>query len=245
MNLILKILFVSGLSYAALDAGDSQALLYIDFVAPSNSSPVTITLSGTFNRANAGTSSAAIYNSTVAATNAGIQPGPTNPDILRFTALPTGTVNPVAGQRFAFNIPRNTNPFTGVTSPANNFASSIIDSNYNTTTGPFFSFAFGTGSAAGAQPGTFWLSNNYTDNEFINRTLTFSTLSLTQIGLLRGTPDIAYTLGSGPNQEQVILRVSPVPGPLPILGAATAFGYSRRLRKKIRNRSKFQQAQQP
>ncbi len=242
MSLLFRILSICGLSYAALNAGDSKALLYIDFVAPSNTSPVTITLSGTFNRANAGTPATANYNSTVATTNAGIQPGSSNGDILRFTALPTGTVNPVVGQRFAFNNPRNQNPFTG--GLGNQFASSIIDSNYNTTTGPFFSFAFGAGSAAGAQPGTFYLSNNYTDNDSINRTLTFSTLSLTGIGFLRGSSDIVYTLGSGPNQEQVVLRVSPVPGPLPVLGAAAAFGYSRRLRKKIRNRSNFQQAQQ-
>ena len=242
MRFFIKTFLVASAGVATLNAGDSKALLYIDFVAETNTSPVQITLSGTFNRANAGAPTAANYASTNAALNAGIQPGSTNPDVLRFTALPTGTAA-VAGQRFAFNDPRNQNPFTGTI--GNRFATSIIDSNFNTTTGPFFSFSFGTGTSAAATPGTFWLSNNYADNDFIDRPLTFSTLSLTDIGFLLGTPDIVYTLGAEPNQEQVILRVSSsVPGPLPILGAATAFGYSRRLRKRVRNRSKSQQAQQ-
>jgi hypothetical protein len=41
-------------------------------------------------------------------------------------------------------------------------------------------------------------------------------------------------LGSAPRKDPDKLRQLPVPGPLPIFGAATAFGMSRRLRKRVR-----------
>lgn len=225
MNLksFLRILLANGLlSCAALNAGDSKALLYIDFIAPTNTSPVTIRLSGTFNRLNAGTSQVANYDNTTVDNRAGINSN----DTLRFSALPVGTNTAVAGQRFAFTNPRNQNPFTG--SFSNTIASSVSDTNFNNNTGPYFNFAFGTAGAAGANPGRFWLSNNYVNNTSIDRTLTFNSLTLTDIGFLNGSPDITYDLGT----EQIILRV---PGPLPILGAAAAFGFSRRLRKRIHN----------
>lgn len=50
--------------------------------------------------------------------------------------------------------------------------------------------------------------------------------TLAQIGLV--TPNVVYNIGG----EQIILRER-VPGPLPLLGAAAAFGYSRKLRKRI------------
>jgi hypothetical protein len=53
-------------------------------------------------------------------------------------------------------------------------------------------------------------------------------LSLAQIGL--SGPLLAYTSGS----EQIILRdATPAPGPVPLLGAAAVFGYSRKLRHRI------------
>jgi hypothetical protein len=55
-------------------------------------------------------------------------------------------------------------------------------------------------------------------------------LSLAQIFGAGGASIFTYTSGS----EQIILRKDPqVPGPLPILGAAAAFGYSRKLRNRI------------
>jgi hypothetical protein len=56
-------------------------------------------------------------------------------------------------------------------------------------------------------------------------------LSLAQIFGTGGASIFTYTSGS----EQIILRKDPtqVPGPLPLLGAAAAFGYSRKLRNRI------------
>jgi hypothetical protein len=53
-------------------------------------------------------------------------------------------------------------------------------------------------------------------------------LSLAQIGFLGSS--LTFTSGS----EQIILSNNyKVPGPLPLLGAAAAFGYSRKLRNRI------------
>ena len=223
---LFRILLASGLSCVALDAGDSKALLFIDINAPTANS-VTIRLSGTFNRSNAGTGTFSTHNNTFVNNQAGISP---ITDMLRFSALPVGTTINIPGQRFAFtNNPRNTNPFTGLLN--NTMAASVSDTNFNNNTGPYFTFAFGTSGQAGATEGTFYLSNNYSNNTSIDRTLTFNNLTPTDIGLLPGFYSITYDLGT----EQVIIRV---PGPLPILGAATAFGFSRRLRKRIHSRSK-------
>jgi hypothetical protein len=52
--------------------------------------------------------------------------------------------------------------------------------------------------------------------------------SLERLGL--NGKAIAFTSGS----EQVIIRnYTEIPGPVPILGAAAAFGYSRKLRNRI------------
>jgi hypothetical protein len=49
-------------------------------------------------------------------------------------------------------------------------------------------------------------------------------------GFYEASPDADF----GPSITTVSNLVYNVPGPLPVLGAATAFGYSRRLRKKQR-----------
>lgn len=53
------------------------------------------------------------------------------------------------------------------------------------------------------------------------------------------TPEITGLLGVPRTSEAVYARVQgppvPVPGPLPILGVAAAFGYSRKLRKRIKS----------
>jgi hypothetical protein len=56
-------------------------------------------------------------------------------------------------------------------------------------------------------------------------------LSLAQIFGTGGASTFTYTSGT----EQIIVRNNPAqaPGPLPLLGAAAAFGYSRKLRNRI------------
>jgi hypothetical protein len=74
-----------------------------------------------------------------------------------------------------------------------------------------------------------WLPNTYTggaiDGSFdVN-------FSLAQIFGPSAPSTFAFTSGS----EQIILRNDPAqaPGPVPLLGAAAAFGYSRKLRNRI------------
>ena len=59
----------------------------------------------------------------------------------------------------------------------------------------------------------------------------FFDVNTTLAGIGLTSPTIVFTSGT----EQIILRNNPpqVPGPLPLLGAAAAFGYSRKLRNRI------------
>ena len=62
---------------------------------------------------------------------------------------------------------------------------------------------------------------------------TFSGQSLSSLGLIPGS--YTWTWGDNPTSDQTFqLDIEPVPAPLPALGAATAFGWSRRLRRRIR-----------
>jgi hypothetical protein len=75
-----------------------------------------------------------------------------------------------------------------------------------------------------------WLPDTYISGAAINGFFDVN-LSLAQIGL--SGPSIVYASGS----EQIILRdatpTTPTPGPVPLLGAAAAFGFSRKLRNRI------------
>jgi hypothetical protein len=72
-----------------------------------------------------------------------------------------------------------------------------------------------------------WLPNTYTSGDPINGFFDVN-LTLAQISLSAKT--IVFAAGS----EQIILRdATPTPGPVPLLGAAAAFGYSRKLRNRI------------
>lgn len=62
-------------------------------------------------------------------------------------------------------------------------------------------------------------------------TATFNGESLSSIGLAPGLVGVWSLTGTS---EKIVIFAGPVPGPLPVLGAASAFGVSRRLRKRIR-----------
>jgi hypothetical protein len=104
--------------------------------------------------------------------------------------------------------------------------------------------SFGVGftlgdSAAGPistllQNGTeFQISDNYVSGTPIVSSATFNSktvvgLGITATGLL-GT----WTLAGTGDTINVVVGAPPAPGPLPLFGAAAAFGYSRRLRRRV------------
>lgn len=197
-----------------LDATPSKAVLYIDFI-PLSPTQTRIKASGTINPSLLGNSTAG--SQAVAPTNPNSSRINRNADEVRFNYNSTSAN--LAGRRY--EITGNTNPFTGSggnigwsgATPANN---------------PPLYIRFGTNM-------DIWLSNAFTgapspQNQDNPLDGFFDVdLSLAQIGLASST--IAFTSGT----EQIILRRDPAqtPGPVPLLGAAAAFGYSRKLRNRI------------
>jgi len=96
---------------------------------------------------------------------------------------------------------------------------------------------------------TFYILNSYTDGTPIDSSATFNGKSLADVGLddpsLNNTNIGSWTLvttrtADPTNVINVIVGAPPspsVPGPLPLLGTAAAFGWSRRLRRRISSAS--------
>jgi hypothetical protein len=223
MKLIYSLLGVAGIATAILlDAAPSKALVYIDFI-PLSPTSTRIQASGTLNPSLLGTPTG---NLTVATATTGNNTSGINRnlDILRFTY---GSTSSLPGNLFAATGPNN--PFT---------QSGVFLAWTGTipTNTPPFVLQLGTtkgirlpNTLTGCTP-----TNCPSPN---NTALPFSgffdvNLSLAQIFGTGGASIFTYTSGS----EQIILRNDPrvpVPGPLPLLGAAAAFGYSRKLRNRI------------
>jgi hypothetical protein len=114
-------------------------------------------------------------------------------------------------------------PLTGTSNPFNGTGGSENWSGTTPANNPPLILRFTT-------PQDLWLPNTYINGAAINGFFDVN-LSLAQIG--HAGPSIVYASGS----EQIILRdattTTPTPGPVPLLGAAAAFGYSRKLRNRI------------
>ena len=208
MKHIYSLLGVASITTAVLlDAAPSKALMYIDFI-PLSPTQTRIKASGSLNPSSLGTS-------TSVTSQTGINAGQTSRldkgnNTLSFT-YSSPAVTGIAGKRYAIS---GTDPLFGGgvqtwtgTTPVNN---------------PPLIMRFG-----GTQD--IWLPNTYTggaiDGSFdVN-------YSLAQIFGPSAPSQFAFTSGS----EQIILRNNPAqtPGPVPLLGAAAAFGYSRKLRNRI------------
>lgn len=205
---------VAGIATATLlDAAPSKAVLYIDFI-PLSPTQTRIQASGTINPSLLGSSSPGAINLAQLPPNSSRISR--NVDELRFN-YDSVSSNP-AGRRFA--IAGNSNPFTA-TGPNTSWSGSTPTNN------PPLVFRFGPNM-------DLWLPNTFTGGATpVNQNNSLDgffdvNLSLAQIGL--SGPIIAFTSGS----EQIILRdATPAPGPVPLLGAAAAFGYSRKLRHRI------------
>ncbi len=205
-----------------LDATPSKATLFINFIPLTNPAQTRIQVSGTINPFNLGTSAAQDVNlfPTSGANSSRIVVSPN--DQVRWNYAPSLIAEP--GRRYSIT-GGTTNPFTG--SPTGALSAGWIGSTPKNL--PPLVLRMSTAAM------DFWLPNAFTGGTTpVNVAKPISAffdvnLSLAQIGL--ASPQIVYTSGT----EQIILREgpAPAPGPLPLLGAAAAFGYSRKLRNRI------------
>lgn len=224
-KILSSILAVSAASIA-MDAGAGNATLFIDLIPVSP----TRTLIKTSGSLNLGTGTP-LNPSFTSISGPGLNP---TTDVLRFTPAST----PVQGRYYSFT--GINNPFTG-SPPA-----SCVNGNCLAAVPPGaifpvpFLFNRNTVAVQTVPAGSFWIANSYTGGSILNSF--FLDISLAQIGL--SSPEVTYTLNTGTTPDFIVFRENPVPGPLPILGAATAFSFSRRLRSRVRSASKAEQPQQ-
>jgi hypothetical protein len=82
--------------------------------------------------------------------------------------------------------------------------------------------------------GIFSIDNSYTSGNTIASSATFLGTSLSSLGFTQSSGLIGtWTLVDSGGTIRVYLGSTPTPGPLPLLGAGAAFGWSRRLRRRI------------
>lgn len=114
------------------------------------------------------------------------------------------------------------------------------------------SFTFGTAPGTGLVPGTYNFDYDITVTTYPAFDIASTTTSFTgsgQIGTITSDQSInpafpgggpVYTataetvVGPNSNLQEWNLFVTQTPGPLPVLGAGAAFGFSRKLRKRIK-----------
>jgi len=210
MKLAYSLLGAAGISIITLlDAAPSKAILFIDFF-PQTGSITRIKASGSLDPSHVGASTP--FNTGTAPSGGNTSAFNKATDSLRFTYSSVASSS-IAGNRYA--ITSGTDPFVGGGSFP--FTSTIATPVNN----PPLWLRLGT-------PKDIWLPNSYTggaiDGFFdVN-------LNLTQIFGATSPSSFAFHSGS----EQIIVRRNPtVPGPVPLLGAAAAFGCSRKLRNRI------------
>lgn len=96
--------------------------------------------------------------------------------------------------------------------------------------------ALASGSAFGVQSDKLYVPSGYTSGATISGSTQYTGQTFSSLGLTPGT--YTWSWGSGSNADRVVLTIgaapSPAaaPGPLPLFGAAAAYSWSRRLRRR-------------
>ncbi len=214
-----------------INAGASRATLFIDLIEVSPTR-TEVRASGSLNLTGL-TSTNLSVNFGNPAARSGLN---TNNDVTRFSELNASTPGryySISGIASPFTFDNANQP--GCSATGNCLA---LASPAPSTTVPLFINA-GSSTNANVPGSTIWLANSYASGGSILNSF-FLDRSLAQLGL--STPTVTFTLAG--SSETIVFREVPVPGPLPILGAATAFSFSRRLRSRVRSASKAEQSQQ-
>jgi hypothetical protein len=233
------------LAATALNAGPSKATVWIDII-PNVTNPTTqstFRIIGHLDRAKLGTPNSS--NDQITGGGLGASNGPginTNTEIVRssLNLTPNPAVSSTLFSRWTIKtlngVACSSNPVT--TNICNPFTGSISGTGANSTavsasiqTNLYFNF--GVGSTYGTSA-NFGIQNSYISgtefaNEFVvNRSLSGSPTSIFTASIV---PRLEYILGNG---ELVVIGSNVVPAPLPLLGAGAAFGFTRRMRSRIR-----------
>lgn len=204
---------LAGISAASLlDAKPSKAVLYIDIIQSNVNPNVTnISTTGKLNRTLLGAASPGNFSLFSAGNVSGPGLVTGGVDAVRFT-FGSG---PITASTFSMSGPRNL--FTAANA---NILALATPAPFNNT--PLVFRPNNTGTAAQ----NIQLANSYVSDSAINNFFSINR-SLASLGITNVRT--VYTVGS----EQIIVRTV-VPGPLPLVGAAAAFGYSRKLRNRIK-----------
>ncbi|MEB3323892.1 MAG: hypothetical protein VKM17_00980, partial [Cyanobacteriota bacterium] len=124
--------------------------------------------------------------------------------------------------------PSNCNIFTATTG-GNTLSVTNPAPIYSPSPNSFSYISLFSGALTNATGGTFGIVNSYTSNTEILNEFIISR-SVASLGF-DTTQRYEFIIGG----ETLIIGTNQVPAPLPLLGAGAAFGFSRKLRSRIRN----------
>jgi hypothetical protein len=199
-----------------LSQGQAKAVLYINIF--DDGPNLKVTVNGSISPGNAGTSTAPASDCFGSGSLSG-QSNPTDPSTLCTGIDAVSSYGDITGP-IGFG-------GTGLLAPASSvtgFSFQFFPLSYNTGTVP--------NPAFDVYKNTYALDPSYVLGQIFSSSATFNGKSLASEGFtatgLVGTWTIV-----GTSESINVFIGPPVPGPLPLLGAGAAFGWSRRLRKRI------------
>jgi hypothetical protein len=197
--------------------GDAKAILNVNIF--DNGPNLKVTVTGSIAPGNAGTSAAPVSN----CFGSGSLSGQSN--LVDPSTLCTG-IDAISSYG---NI---TGPIgfggTGLLAPA----SSVTGFSFQ-----FFPLSYNTGTASNpafdVYKNTYALDPSYVLGQIFSSSATYNGRSLASEGFTATGLVGTWTIDGTSESINVYIGLAPVPGPLPLLGAGAAFGWSRRLRKRI------------